>query len=237
MKADVTRLPATLSRIPPIAARLQMSERSILSRLASKGTEPHPTPVTLFSLTHFPVGARCTYTQTFHQNPARGGKQPAPHGLHPESPCLVTLELHFFPLQTVDSLITPVCSPIPGLSPGSLRHTSGVRGSLQRRTRRGPGRRRRQLQPDACRVLHHSHHQRPSSAGEEREGNGGGVGIRRAGAGSEGAPSRGGDLYRRLTGSQACPSPRPRPRSRPTSQALGPVANPPPSPPLGPPLG
>uniref|UniRef100_G3TYY5 Chromodomain helicase DNA binding protein 3 n=1 Tax=Loxodonta africana TaxID=9785 RepID=G3TYY5_LOXAF len=49
MKADVTRLPATLSRIPPIAARLQMSERSILSRLASKGTEPHPTPVTLFA--------------------------------------------------------------------------------------------------------------------------------------------------------------------------------------------
>ena len=48
MKADVTRLPATLSRIPPIAARLQMSERSILSRLASKGTEPRPTPVTLF---------------------------------------------------------------------------------------------------------------------------------------------------------------------------------------------
>uniref|UniRef100_A0A8C6KE77 Chromodomain helicase DNA binding protein 3 n=1 Tax=Nothobranchius furzeri TaxID=105023 RepID=A0A8C6KE77_NOTFU len=39
MKADVTRLPATLSRVPPIAARLQMSERSILSRLASKGTE------------------------------------------------------------------------------------------------------------------------------------------------------------------------------------------------------
>nr|XP_034363447.1 chromodomain-helicase-DNA-binding protein 3 isoform X4 [Arvicanthis niloticus] len=128
-------------------------------------------------------------------------------------------------------------SPHTGLSPGSVRHTSGVRGSLQRRTRRGPGRRRRQLQPDACRVLHHSHHQRPSSAGEEREGNGGGIGVRRAGAGSEGAPSRGGDLYRRLTGSQACPSPRPRPRSRPTSQALGPAANPPPSPPLGPPLG
>ncbi|KAG7260813.1 hypothetical protein CRUP_015654, partial [Coryphaenoides rupestris] len=40
MKADVTRLPATLSRVPPIAARLQMSERSILSRLASKGGQP-----------------------------------------------------------------------------------------------------------------------------------------------------------------------------------------------------
>lgn len=42
-----------------------------------------------------------------------------------------------------------------GLSPGSVCYTSGVRGGLQRRTRRGPGRRRRQLQPDACRVLHH----------------------------------------------------------------------------------
>ncbi|XP_029030908.1 chromodomain-helicase-DNA-binding protein 3 isoform X2 [Betta splendens] len=44
MKADVTRLPATLSRVPPITARLQMSERSILSRLASKGTETHAPP-------------------------------------------------------------------------------------------------------------------------------------------------------------------------------------------------
>uniref|UniRef100_A0A674DLG3 Chromodomain helicase DNA binding protein 3 n=1 Tax=Salmo trutta TaxID=8032 RepID=A0A674DLG3_SALTR len=47
MKADVTRLPATLSRVPPIAARLQMSERSILSRLASKGTDTHPPPVSI----------------------------------------------------------------------------------------------------------------------------------------------------------------------------------------------
>ncbi|XP_021503877.1 chromodomain-helicase-DNA-binding protein 3 isoform X4 [Meriones unguiculatus] len=126
-------------------------------------------------------------------------------------------------------------SPSTGLSPGALRHASGVRGSLQRRARRGPGRRRRQLQPDASGVLHHSHHQRPPSTGEEREGNGGGAGIRWAG--SEGAPSRGGDLHRRLTGSQACPSPRPRPRSRPASQALGPAANPPPPPIPGPPLG
>jgi len=53
MKADVTRLPATLSRVPPIAARLQMSERSILSRLASKGTETHTPPVSsLLVITH-----------------------------------------------------------------------------------------------------------------------------------------------------------------------------------------
>ncbi|KAJ8387203.1 hypothetical protein AAFF_G00159220 [Aldrovandia affinis] len=42
MKADVTRLPSMLSRIPPVAARLQMSERSILSRLTNRGSEPPP---------------------------------------------------------------------------------------------------------------------------------------------------------------------------------------------------
>ncbi|CAH2322716.1 chromodomain-helicase-DNA-binding 4 isoform X1 [Pelobates cultripes] len=44
MKADVTRLPATIARIPPVAVRLQMSERNILSRLASRGGEPQPQP-------------------------------------------------------------------------------------------------------------------------------------------------------------------------------------------------
>uniref|UniRef100_A0A668UP31 DNA helicase n=1 Tax=Oreochromis aureus TaxID=47969 RepID=A0A668UP31_OREAU len=44
MKADVTRLPNMLSRIPPVSARLQMSERSILSRLTSRGNEPPPHP-------------------------------------------------------------------------------------------------------------------------------------------------------------------------------------------------
>ncbi|GCC36974.1 hypothetical protein chiPu_0015474 [Chiloscyllium punctatum] len=44
MKADVTRLPNMLSRVPPVAARLQMSERSILSRLANRGNEPQQQP-------------------------------------------------------------------------------------------------------------------------------------------------------------------------------------------------
>uniref|UniRef100_A0A1A8AH82 Chromodomain helicase DNA binding protein 4a n=1 Tax=Nothobranchius furzeri TaxID=105023 RepID=A0A1A8AH82_NOTFU len=42
MKADVTRLPATIARIPPVAVRLQMSERNILSRLASRGPDTQP---------------------------------------------------------------------------------------------------------------------------------------------------------------------------------------------------
>ncbi|XP_041278010.1 chromodomain-helicase-DNA-binding protein 3-like [Onychostruthus taczanowskii] len=74
MKADVTRLPATLSRIPPIAARLQMSERSILSRLASKGTESHPPP-------SFPPGPYATppsYGGAFGTPPA--GALPHPGG-------------------------------------------------------------------------------------------------------------------------------------------------------------
>lgn len=45
MKADVTRLPATIARIPPVAVRLQMSERNILSRLANRAPEPPPQQV------------------------------------------------------------------------------------------------------------------------------------------------------------------------------------------------
>lgn len=52
MKADVMRLPATLSRVPPITARLQMSERSILSRLANKGNETHTPPVNAHTHRH-----------------------------------------------------------------------------------------------------------------------------------------------------------------------------------------
>ena len=36
MKADVSRLPATLSRVPTVASRLRMSERGILSRLTQQ---------------------------------------------------------------------------------------------------------------------------------------------------------------------------------------------------------
>merc|ERR1711902_118888 len=38
MKSDVSRLPASLARIPPVAQRLQMSERSILSRLVTSAS-------------------------------------------------------------------------------------------------------------------------------------------------------------------------------------------------------
>ncbi|XP_046678887.1 chromodomain-helicase-DNA-binding protein Mi-2 homolog isoform X2 [Homalodisca vitripennis] len=59
MKSDVSRLPATLARIPPVAQRLQMSERSILSRLAATSTSsstPTTTSQTGMISSQFPTG-------------------------------------------------------------------------------------------------------------------------------------------------------------------------------------
>ncbi len=42
MKQDVSRLPATLARVPPVTQRLQMSERNILSRLVNPGQMSMP---------------------------------------------------------------------------------------------------------------------------------------------------------------------------------------------------
>ena len=44
MKQDVSRLPATLARVPPVSQRLQMSERSILGRLVNPGQSTGPPP-------------------------------------------------------------------------------------------------------------------------------------------------------------------------------------------------
>ncbi|XP_063377859.1 chromodomain-helicase-DNA-binding protein Mi-2 homolog isoform X1 [Cydia fagiglandana] len=56
MKSDVSRLPATLARIPPVAQRLQMSERSILSRLAATAGNPVPAA----QMAAFPAGFAAT---------------------------------------------------------------------------------------------------------------------------------------------------------------------------------
>ena len=53
MKSDVSRLPASLARIPPVAQRLQMSERSILSRLVTS-VSGHPSEIT--AAQQFPKG-------------------------------------------------------------------------------------------------------------------------------------------------------------------------------------
>lgn len=43
MKNEVTRLPASLINLPPVSARLHMTERGILNRLAQKKHEPPET--------------------------------------------------------------------------------------------------------------------------------------------------------------------------------------------------
>ncbi|XP_018335624.1 chromodomain-helicase-DNA-binding protein Mi-2 homolog isoform X1 [Agrilus planipennis] len=63
MKSDVSRLPATLARIPPVAQRLQMSERSILSRLAATSSTNSQSTTQMMS--QFPPGFNAGSLQGF----------------------------------------------------------------------------------------------------------------------------------------------------------------------------
>ena len=56
MKSDVSRLPASLARIPPVAQRLQMSERSILSRLVTSAANSHVDGGAPTAAQQFPAG-------------------------------------------------------------------------------------------------------------------------------------------------------------------------------------
>jgi chromodomain-helicase-DNA-binding protein 4 len=56
MKSDVSRLPASLARIPPVAQRLQMSERSILSRLATSASAQSSGTTQVTPAGQFPTG-------------------------------------------------------------------------------------------------------------------------------------------------------------------------------------
>jgi hypothetical protein len=46
MKQEINKLPATLARLPPVSQRLNMTERSILSRLPNGQTQQSSTPTT-----------------------------------------------------------------------------------------------------------------------------------------------------------------------------------------------
>ena len=54
MKSDVNRLPSALVRMPPVTARLNMSERGILSRLTKRGEGPPPNVTVVGSLVQPP---------------------------------------------------------------------------------------------------------------------------------------------------------------------------------------
>jgi hypothetical protein len=65
MKQDVGRLPATLSRIPPVTQRLQMSERGILGRLVNPSQTPSTSggmvPMSFAAAQPTPVATPTTY--------------------------------------------------------------------------------------------------------------------------------------------------------------------------------
>ena len=64
MKQDVSRLPATLARVPPVSQRLQMSERSILGRLVNPGQQQNTTTASAAVAGAPPVTAGSSSTVT-----------------------------------------------------------------------------------------------------------------------------------------------------------------------------
>jgi len=93
MKSDVSRLPATLARLPPVTQRLGMSERSILSRLTMKdsdvlaGVSPIPPPGPFLTPA---LGEQLRTAQPkfapFSQAPNSGSATPLTTGSKPATP-------------------------------------------------------------------------------------------------------------------------------------------------------
>merc|ERR1712012_255716 len=95
MKSDVSRLPASLARIPPVAQRLQMSERSILSRLVTSAAGHHQG--TISAAAQFPEGYR-------------GGQLPGAYG---------TNFAQFRPQYSIPGGTNPPQAAFPGTAPPS----------------------------------------------------------------------------------------------------------------------
>merc|ERR1712147_7867 len=93
MKSDVSRLPASLARIPPVAQRLQMSERSILSRLVTSAAGQHQG--TISAAAQFPEGYR-------------GGQLPGAYG---------TNFAQFRPQYSIPGGTNPPQAAFPGTAP------------------------------------------------------------------------------------------------------------------------
>merc|ERR1711994_951636 len=95
MKSDVSRLPASLARIPPVAQRLQMSERSTLSRLVTSAAGHHQG--TISAAAQFPEGYR-------------GGQLPGAYG---------TNFAQFRPQYSIPGGTIPPQAAFPGTAPPS----------------------------------------------------------------------------------------------------------------------
>merc|ERR1712055_344608 len=93
MKSDVSRLPASLARIPPVAQRLQMSERSTLSRLVTSAAGHHQG--TISAAAQFPEGYR-------------GGQLPGAYG---------TNFAQFRPQYSIPGGTNPPQAAFPGTAP------------------------------------------------------------------------------------------------------------------------
>merc|ERR1712088_70332 len=93
MKSDVSRLPASLARIPPVAQRLQMSERSILSRLVTSAAGHHQGT----------ISAAAQFLEGY-----RGGQLPGAYG---------TNFAQFRPQYSIPGGTNPPQAAFPGTAP------------------------------------------------------------------------------------------------------------------------
>lgn len=78
MKQDVSRLPATLARIPPVTQRLQMSERNILNRLVNPGQTTTSAPPSVPPTMPPQQSPAATPTPTSSAVTAQSSPQPSP---------------------------------------------------------------------------------------------------------------------------------------------------------------
>jgi len=62
MKQEINKLPATLARLPPVSQRLNMSERSILSRLPNGQSQQSSTSTTTTTTTAITNGNDYAYS-------------------------------------------------------------------------------------------------------------------------------------------------------------------------------
>ncbi|XP_060558085.1 chromodomain-helicase-DNA-binding protein 5-like [Ruditapes philippinarum] len=94
MKQDVSRLPATLARVPPVSQRLQMSERSILGRLVNPAQQAAAAAATPTQSTS--TGQTSIVPSTSGQKPpVQASPSPAAHRSQPPTP--VTFEQGVLP--------------------------------------------------------------------------------------------------------------------------------------------
>lgn len=115
MKSDVNRLPSALVRMPPVTARLNMSERGILNRLTKRGEGPSPNVTVSGGLAQPPPipGVATVPIQPKVQPLVLGGSTALPSLNIKARPLRFTTPPMYYPSPVVNSPATITVRPPP----------------------------------------------------------------------------------------------------------------------------